>query len=411
MKILIVNTYDLHGGAARAANRLHKALLSKNIDSKMLVLTKSSNDISVFGPVGKVEKLFSKLSQNIDFLPLKFYNKDEAFFSTACNPINNIVDKINALNPDIVHLHWICGGMMRIEDILKIKAPIIWSLHDNWAFTGGCHVMWECERYKEKCGKCPRLNSKKDNDLSRKIWLRKKETFTKCKSLTIIGLSKWITNCSKESNLLKSKKIINLPNPINKNIYKPFDKAESRELWNFPKNKKLILFGAVSATSDINKGFIQLYKALKNLKNEDIELIVFGSNEPKDPPNLGFKINYMGSLTDDISLVTLYNAVDVMIVPSLQENLSNAIMESLSCGTPVVAFNIGGNSDMVEHKINGYLAKPYDTNDLAKGIEWILNNKNYDTLSINAREKVIKEFSQDVVVEKYINLYKEIING
>ncbi len=150
----------------------------------------------------------------------------------------------------------------------------------------------------------------------------------------------------------------------------------------------------MGATSDLRKGFKELSKALQTIKLDEVEFIVFGSSEPKNPPKFKFKTHYVGRLHDDISLVTLYSAVDIMIVPSLQENLSNAIMESLSCSTPVVAFNIGGNSDMIEHKKNGYLAKPFEPQDLANGIEWILNldNKDYNKLCDNAREKVLKEF-------------------
>jgi Glycosyltransferase len=143
---------------------------------------------------------------------------------------------------------------------------------------------------------------------------------------------------------------------------------------------------------------------------KDIELVVFGSSKPKNAPDFGFKTHYLGHLGDDVSLVTLYNAVDVVVVPSLQENLSNTIMESLSCGTPVVAFDVGGNRDMIEHMINGYLAKPFDPEDLAKGIEWVLNAPNYDELCKNAREKVVREFDSIVVAKKYVELYKELLN-
>ncbi len=183
-----------------------------------------------------------------------------------------------------------------------------------------------------------------------------------------------------------------------------------RELWSLPKDKKLILFGAVAATSDINKGFKELSKALQKLRGTDIEFVVFGSSKPERAPEFKFKAHYVGRLQDDISLVTLYSACNVMVVPSLQENLPNTIMESLSCVTPVVAFDVGGNSDMIEHKLNGYLAKPFDTDDLARGIEWILNNENYDKLCQNAREKVLKEFDSKVVAKKYIELYEKILN-
>jgi glycosyltransferase involved in cell wall biosynthesis len=412
MKVLIVNTLDIDGGAARAAYRLHKSLLALGVESQMLVQNKSSDDFTVLTETQKLKKYFNKLRPVLDSLPVRLYkNRTKTLFSPSSLGFSSVVDKINEINPDIVHLHWICGGMMSIEDIARIKQPIVWSLHDNWAFTGGCHIMWECEKYKYACGACPRLGSNKDNDLSQKVFIRKQKTFSKIQDLTIVGLSSWLNECSKSSVLLKDKKHINLPNPINTKIYKPFDKEKSRELWSLPKNKKLVLFGANSATSDINKGFKELSEALSKLICKDIEFVVFGSSKPQNAPNFGFKTHYLGHLHDDVSLVTLYSAVDVMIVPSLQENLSNAIMESLACGTPVVGFDIGGNADMIEHQQTGYLVKPFDTDDLANGIEWVLHVSDYDELCNKAREKVVREFDSIVVAKKYIELYESILNA
>ena len=411
MKILIVNKSDIQGGAARAAYRLHKALLENGVDSKMLVQDKISDDYTVIGPTTKVQKAIAKIRPTIDSLPVRLYkNRTKTLFSPSWLGFSGIVDKINKINPDIVHLHWICGGMMTIEDISRIKAPIIWSLHDNWAFTGGCHIKWKCEKYRENCGACPRLGSQKENDLSRRVWRRKQKSFANIDNITIVGLSHWLTESSKNSSLLNNRKHITLPNPIDINIFKPFYKDKARELWNLPKDKKLVLFGAMSATSDINKGFKELSDAMEKLTSKDIELVVFGSSKPQNAPDFGFKTHYLGRLHDDVSLVTLYSAVDVMVVPSLQENLSNTIMESLACATPVVAFDVGGNSDMIEHKINGYLAKPLESDDLANGIDWVLNASNYDELCINARKKVVKEFDSKVVAKKYIKLYEEVLN-
>jgi glycosyltransferase involved in cell wall biosynthesis len=412
MKILIVNTFDIQGGAARAAYRLHRALLENGMDSQMLVQSKSSDDYTILAETDIIRKKFNSLRRIFDGLPVRFYkNRTQTLFSPAWFPFSNVVDKINKINPDIVHLHWICDGMMRIEDIAKIKAPVVWSLHDNWAFTGGCHIMWECDKYKENCEACPRLGSNKENDLSRKIWHIKEKTFAKIPKMTIVGLSRWLAECAEKSTLLRDKKVVNLPNPIDTNTFKPFDKDKARELWNLPCDKKIVLFGAMGATSDINKGFKELSKALQMLdKNLNIEFVVFGSSQPQNAPDFGLKTHYLGSLHDDVSLVTLYSAVNVMVVPSLQENLSNAIMESLACGTPVVGFDIGGNSDMIEHQRNGYLAKPFESKDLAYGIEWVLNAPNYDEICINAREKVVREFDSKVVAGKYIKLYEEILN-
>lgn len=408
MKILIVSTFDIEPGAARSAYRLHRALLSEGIDSKMLVQSKRSDDYTVIVP----DKAFGIVRQILDQLPVIFYkNRTKTLFSPSWVPFSGVVDKINKINPDIVHLNWICYGMMRIEDIALIKKPIVWSLRDMWAFTGGCHYDEGCGRYEKNCGNCKVLGSLKENDLSRKIWYRKEKTFSKIQNITIVGLSKWISKCAKSSTIFKDKKVLTLPNPIDTTLFKPLDKNITRELWNLPQNKRLILFGAVMATSNPRKGFKELREALHKLKYRDIELVVFGSSQPQDPPDFGFKTHYLGYLYDDVSLVTLYSAADVMVVPSLQENLSNAIMESLSCGTPVVAFDIGGNSDMVEHQINGYLAKPFDTTDLARGIEWVLNAPNYEELCSNAREKVVREFDSRIVARKYIELYREILGN
>ena len=410
MKVLIIASSDIVGGAHRAAYRLHLSLLSQDIDSQMLVQNKISGDYTVTGPTSNFRKfVLNPLRPAMDHIIMKS-KKVSTLFSSSYLPFSEIVKQINKINPDIVHLHWITGGMIRIEDVAQIKPPVIWSLHDMWAFTGGCHYDKNCGAYKNSCGACPVLGSTKNNDLSRKVSNRKQKTFNKKKNMTVVGLSYWLNDCSKNSTLLKNKNHINLPNPIDTRLFKPFGKNKARELWRLPKEKKLILFGAVGAISDPRKGFKELSEALHKLQDKDIELVVFGSSEPKKTQDFGFKTHYLGHLHDDISLITLYSAVDVMVVPSLQENLSNAIMESLSCSTPVVGFNIGGNGDMIEHKKTGYLAKPFDANDLKDGIEWVVNNENYDELCDNARDKVVREFDSKVVAKKYIELYKEVLD-
>ena len=411
MKILIVNTSDIDGGAARASYRLHKSLLALHVDSKMLVQNKISGDSTVIAETSKLRKGFNKLRPTIDSLPIGFFKeRTKTLFSPSWFGFSNIVDQINEMNPDIVHLHWICGGMMTIEDIARIKAPIVWSLHDMWAFTGGCHYDEECQGYEKECGNCKVLGSEKDHDLSKKIFKRKQKTFSQKKDITIVGISNWLNECSKNSTLLKDKNHINLPNPLDINIFKPFDKEKARELWGLPKDKKLVLFGAMGGTSDPRKGFYELMESLEEIEDSNVELVIFGSERCEETEDLGFIVYYLGQLYDDVSLVTLYNSVDVMIVPSLQENLSNAIMESLACGVPVVGFDIGGNADMIDHERNGYLAKPFSTKDLALGIEWVLNNYNYKILCQNARNKVLNNFDSVVLAEKYIELYKSIVD-
>ncbi len=411
MKVLHVNTYDSQGGAARAAYRLHRALLAESINSKMLVQKKSSDDHTVLAPTSKVEKGINLLRPTLDSLPLRKYkNRTHSLFSPAWLPFSQIPKKIAQINPDIVHLHWIAGAMMSVKDIAKIDKPIVWSLHDMWAFTGGEHIDEYQQHYLDRCGNSKVLNSNKDNDLSRKGWERKRQVYAQIENMTIVGLSGWMHQAAKSSSLLKNKNHIQLPNPIDTATFAPFDKVEARRLFNLPMDKNLILFGAMNATSDPNKGFEHIFAALKAPSLENTELVIFGSNQPSIPLSFTQRVHYLGQLHDDVSLRVLYSAADVMVVPSLQENLSNAIMESLACGTPVVAFDIGGNSDMIEHQLNGYLAKPFEPQDLAHGIEWILNAPNYKQLCDNAHDKVLTHFDSRLVAKQYIELYKDILN-
>ncbi len=300
--------------------------------------------------------------------------------------------------------------MLSIEDISKIKAPIVWSLHDMWAFTGGCHYDEECGEYKNRCGNCKVLSSSNQFDLSTWILKRKQKSFNKHPNITIIGLSKWLSNCAKKSSLFKHHNILNLPNPINTDLFKPIEFKTGRDYWNLHKEKKLVLYGAMSSTSDPRKGYNELRKAIEMLNIENFELVIFGNKDGfKKRDNFKYKTHYLGLIKDDNELIKLLNTVDVIVIPSIQENLSNIIMESLSCGTPVVAFNIGGNSDMISHKNNGYLAKAYDLKDLANGIEWVLKSPKPTRISQNARKKIIDNFESKLVAKKYIKLYNEII--
>ncbi len=412
MKLLHINTYDMHGGAARAAYRLHKALLNEHVDSQMLVKTKSGDDHTVIAAQSKVQKLLSPFYRRLDtFLLRRYKNRTADRFSPAIVPFSGMADRINALNPDIVHLHWICSSTMSIEEIAKIRAPIVWSLHDNWPFTGGCHVRYECEKHKQGCGSCPELGSTQENDLSRRVFNRKSKAFSGIRQLAIIGVSKWMADCAAESALFRDRTIRNIPNPLDTGIYAPVPKNEARALLHLPLDKKLIVFGAINATGDRRKGFAELIEALDKVQLDDIEFAVFGSSEPKTPHRFKFKAHYLGQLHDDISLRLLYSAADVMVVPSLQEAFGQTASEAMACGTPVVAFGHTGLLDIVDHKINGYLAKPFDTADLAAGIEWIITNENYEQLCAAAREKVVAKFDSRIVAKQCIDLYTEILAG
>lgn len=413
MKILLLNTSDISGGAARAAYRLHRGLQTIGVDSQMLVQNKTSDDLTVISPQTKLEKGWAKIRPTLDAIPLQLYQKrDRPPYSVQWLP-ERIAAKIAEIDPDIIHLHWICGGYLNIETIAKFNKPIVWTLHDMWPFTGGCHYSGECDHYIQSCGACPQLHSHRNWDLSRWVWQRKAKAW-KDLNLTIVTPSRWLAKCAKVSSLFQGLRIEVIPNGIDNQRYKPIDKQLAKNLIGLPSDKQIILFGAVDATSDPRKGFHLLTSALQklsySLKQDQIELVVFGSSQPSQPPDFGFKAHYLGRLNDDISLSILYAAADVFVAPSIQDNLPNTVMEALACGTPCVAFNIGGMPDMIEHQKNGYLALPFEVEDLARGIAWVLEDKqHWQSLSWRARKKVEQEFTLERQAKTYLKLFEEIL--
>ncbi|MEO1429129.1 MAG: glycosyltransferase family 4 protein [Cyanobacteria bacterium J06633_8] len=412
MNPLILSTFDTSGGAAKAAFRLHNGLKKIDINSQMLVEYKTSSDSTVIANTNKLEKLVNQMRPTLDNLPLKFYpNHEYGTFSPQYFPdfIHSKIKHLSTGIADIINLHWICG-YLKIESIAKFKQPLVWTLHDMWAFTGGCHYSLDCNRYLQSCGACIQLDSKNEADLSRWVWKRKAKAWQNL-DLTVVTPSHWLAKVARQSSLFKNYPIKVIPNGIDIQKYKAIDKKIARKLLNLPLDKKLILSGAANS-SYIRKGMHLLEKALQNLtdyKNK-VELVVFGSLSAKQKHKTEFKCHYMGNLYDDISLALVYAAADVFVAASIQDNLPNTVMESLACGTPCVAFNIGGMIDMIEHQVNGYLAQPFDIESLAKGIDWILSNSYQQKICASAREKVEQEFNLELQARRYSQLFDEIIN-
>ena len=414
MKALHLNTYDIFGGAACAAFRLHKQLPAVGIKSVMLVQQKESSVDSTIGPKSNLSKSIAHLRTPLDHLPKLLYrNRKSTIYHFQWLP-DFLIKKIRAVNPDVVHLHWICRGFVNVSNVARIKIPIIWTLHDMWPFTGGCHYPSDCERYKKSCGKCPQLGSKSENDLSRWTWSRKSRLW-KNLDLTLVAPSRWMKTRVQYSSLFKNKTVEVIPNGIDINRFRPLDRKMARSCLDFSQKKQLILFGALNATSDRRKGFQYLTPCLQRLSQtktgSEAELIVFGASKPANPPDFGLKTTYLGHLQDEISISMIYAACDVFIAPSIEDNLPNTVMEAMACGTPCVAFDIGGVPEMIDHLKNGYLAAPRDPNDLARGIEWVLENKNrLISLGKEAREKVEKEYDLSRVAKQMASLY-ESVNG
>lgn len=400
MKVLHLST-----GISRqsAAYRLHHALLKSGVDSNIYSGLGSIEEDKIFI---NEKNLKLKFSAKLERQLLKVYPKRE---STPWNLslFNNTYEEVIAkINPDIIHLHWICQ-FVSIDQLPRFDVPIVWTMHDSWPFTGGCHIPGQCDKYKNGCGRCPQLNSKRKFDLSKYIHNSKAKAWQYI-PINFIGPSKWITSEARSSNLLTHHSITNIPNCIDTKLYSRKNQALSRKKLGIPLNKKIILFGANNALQDKNKGYDLLKNSFERITNsreqEDIELVLFGTKEN------GFcdktKIRKLGFIDDPRLFPYIYSSADVLVSASRSENFSNVILESLSCGTPVVAFDIGGNSDLIKHGSNGSLVPPYNEKMMS---EEIMKRLFTHPLSSEIISESISQFCERNVSEEHRSLYNNIL--
>jgi len=414
MKSLAVNFKDLEGGAARAAFRVHQALRTIGVDSHMLVRGKTSGDWTVETPYRKPTKLAEMLEVvrpmigNAVSRVLKTGNVN--LHSASVLP-SRLPDRINRSDADVVHLHWVCRETMSVEDIGRITKPVVWTMHDMWGFCGAEHYT-EDHRWRDGYTKTNRPPYEARLDLNRWVWKRKHKAWDR--PMTIVTPSRWLADCVRESALMRDWTVQTIHNCIDMDAWAPVERSQARELLGLPRDAKLLLFGAMGGGRDPRKGMDLLLQAFESLhgRADGLELVVFGQAAPKDPPALAFPVHYMGHLHDDLSLRILYSAADAMLIPSRQDNLPNTGVEALACGTPVIAFATGGLPDIVTHRQTGWLARAFDPEDLAAGIEWVLSDAaRHATLCANARAEALARFSYEAVAPQYRSLYERAIAG
>jgi glycosyltransferase involved in cell wall biosynthesis len=415
MRTLILNSMDLQGGAAIATYRLFQALGRAGADVSMVVQQKSGDDPNVWGPATQVDRALAWVRPRLDQMPLRLYPaRKPVLFSPAVVPgVRGHL--LGASSPDLVHASWITGGFLRPEALASLGKPVVWTLHDMWPFTGGCHYAGECRAYEAACGACPELGSSKSRDLSRRVW-RRKERAWQDMALTVVTPSRWLAQCARASSLFRDKRVEVIPNCIDTDVYKPADRRLSREILGLPSDRALVLLLAERALSDLRKGHQHLVAAMRLVGGQrpdlPVEVVIVGESRPRDPIDLGVPVHYLGKLSDDAAKVLAYSAADIVVTPSTQENLSNAVMESLSCGTPVVAFDIGGMPDLIVHRASGYLAIPLSNDDLAAGIIWMIEDADRRAMcGREAREHVRQNYGFTRVALAHMALYQEALTA
>ena len=392
----------------RAALRLHRAFLKNGIDSSMITLRRAINDDEKIKQKGKISSIVARMDRSIQAYLNKNNIKELGTFTYPV--LGSDVSQLGEVKKaDIIYIHWALGGFLNLtsfEKLAKLGKPVIFFMHDMWNITGGCHHSFTCEKYKSHCFNCPILPGQKTKDLSFKGFEKKLNLYSKYNNFYFISPSKWLYECAKQSALTKNKPLFHIPNILEKNFFKPFDKAIAKNLLNLNPNEPVIAFGATSIDSPY-KGWNYLLKALKILASEtkfkNMSVIVFGGGYKKEiADEIPFQTTFTGYLRDEYSPVMIYNAADVFIAQSLADNLPTTVLESLNCGTSVVGFEVGGIPDMISHKGNGYLAKYKDANDIVEGIKFCINNK--------VKGYSLPEFETHRILEKHKSLFNHVLS-
>ena len=417
MRVLIVNTSEKTGGAAVAANRLLDALNNNGVKAKMLVRDKVSDDITVVGLPQTLWRQWSFLWERLVVFFHTHFSKNHLFEIDIANAGADITRLREFREADIIHLHWINQGMLSLKGIRKIldsNKAVVWTMHDIWPASSICHYSRGCNYFKSHCHNCQLLpGGGFDNDIAAKVWNAKKRMLAN-RNIMFVACSKWLEGEAKRSALLVGQNVTNIPNPIDTRVFCPTDKREARMEAGLPLDKRVILFVSQKVT-DKRKGMEFLTVALDRLMArrpetvDDTVVAILGGHAEDVAEQLPLSTFPLGYVSDERRIVSIYNSADLFVLPSLEDNLPNTIMEAMACGVPCVGFKVGGIPEMIDHGRNGYVATPRDADDLAEGMEWCLDPSRHEELSREAVRKVSMKYSQHSVAMRYIEVYNQAI--
>lgn len=415
MRVLIVSTNERTGGAAVAANRLMDALNNNGVKARMLVAEKETDDINVAAATGHLWRQWCFLWERWTIFRHLHFSRQRLFEIDIANAGTDITKTREFREADIIHLHWVNQGYLSLGGIKRIVSsgkPVVWTMHDFWPATAVCHYPCNCQAFMNRCNACPCLPAGVSRDnLSAQVW-RKKTAIWNNSNISFVGCSRWLTDRARRSGLLKGKVVTAIPNPIDTRIFRPTDKAEARRRLSLPANQKLVLFVSCR-TTDKRKGMDYFCESCTKLHaawpamNDNIGIVLLGGHAEEYVDKVPFPVYPLGYVNDQQRIIDVYNAADMYVTPSLEENLPNTIMEAMACGVPCVGFKTGGIPEMIDHKKTGYVAEYMNADDLAAGMAWVLNEAPADELSAAAVHKVATCWSQQSVAMRYIEVYNQ----
>lgn len=417
MRVLIVNKSERTGGAAVATNRLMEALNNNGVKAKMLVAEKQSKQITVAGMDRPTAARWHFLWERWRIFCHLYFSREHLFDIDTASSGFDITRTPEFREADVIHLNWINQGMLSLRTIKKILRsgkPVVWTMHDLWPAAAICHYARTCSAFKTGCHNCPLLpGGGTAHDLSTKIWAQKKSLYANS-NIHFVACSRWLETQAKHSALLTGQRVTSIPNAIDTHVFCPADKAKARLAANLPADRNIILFVSQKVT-DERKGMTYFIEALRRLieqrpaTRQDTVVALLGGNSAEVAGQLPLPAYPLGYVSDDKRIADIYNSADIYVLPSLEDNLPNTIMEAMACGVPCVGFRVGGIPEMIDHRRNGYTANFKDTADLAEGMRWTLYEAPRSELQAAATHKVAQHYSQQSVATRYIEVYNELI--
>ncbi len=419
MKVLLINTSEMEGGAAIAAHRLKDVLNRHGVQAQLLVRDKQSRNSTThqlphYGWRGFVLRAAFLWERFCVWATNRFHRKGLWSVDLGIGGAS-IVKRRDFREADIIHLHWVNQGFLSLSELRRILLsgkPVVWTMHDMWPFTGICHYARECTQFHTHCMECPCLRYPSRRDRSYWVFDRKAAIYPEGR-LTFVGCSRWIAAEARKSRLTAGKEVVSIPNTYNHQAFCPGSREEARLQFTLPRQLKLVLFACQTVTNP-RKGLDLLLEALNTPIIQQwqgrLGIVVVGQMSEKFEALIPYPLHTLGYLTKEEDMAMLYRAADVFVTPSLEDNLPNTIMEAMACGTPCVGFDIGGVPEMIDHQKNGYVARYHDAEDLARGIDYVLSDERYDMLSAAAAAKATRVWNEDVVAQQYIALYQRLLS-
>lgn len=408
-RIDIVSNSDSMGGANRAAFRLYRALRAMVPSTRMTVAHKAGDDWGVQGPADFAAKAGYWLRPRLGARLLALQRSGDANVRSANILPSRLAARLDRGAADVLNLHWLGGETMSIEDLGRIGKPVVWTFHDMWPLCGAEHFSDDGPdaRWRHGYQRRNRPAGASGLDIDRFTWLRKRQAWVR--PLHVVTPSRWLADCVAGSALMGHWPVSVVPNVLDTEVFKPLDRGFCRHALNLAPDAPIVLFGALGGSRDPRKGYDLLLDTLAILagRRADIRCVVLGQGEPARGAALPFPVSWMGHVSDDATLALLYGAADVVVTPSRQENLPQSATEAHACACPVVAFDCGGLPDVVEHGSTGYLARPFDPADLARGIAWVLEDPvRRRALGAAARARALRLWSPRAVLPAYLEVFE-----